>query len=331
MYNMCHRISISRNGKPVEIFKQNTGQLIAIYGLNIISSTLNLVDTAVLTMPETVMNKVIDYRRFMQVGDYIVIELGYDDNYRTEFEGYVDKMTVEDSTMKVYCIDAIYVFKKGLKDVELKAITLKGIAQYLIDQIDKSYKVVCDYEITYDKFIIHGANGFDVLKKLAEDTKANIYFRTETKELHIHPAYIEIGGNVTYSMQQNIESSKLTFKKAIDNKVQIIVESTNINGKVTRIEKGSTGGNTVTIKTGAVKQIDLEVIANNAYNARNRDQYEGSFDSWLIPFVQSSFSAKIIDEDYPELTSRYYVETVETNYSENGGIRTITLGVKLSV
>lgn len=331
MYVMCHRVTISRDGQPVEIFKgQNAGELLAVYAVNIISSTLNLVDTAVLSMPETVMNKTINYRPLLRVGDYVVIELGYDEDYRTEFEGYVDKMTVEDSLMKVSCIDAIYLFKKDVKSIEFKTTTLKQIAQYLVDQIDPSIKVVCDFEITYEKFVINQATGFDVLKKLAEETKANIYFRSDKKELHIHPAFIEKGGNVTYSMQQNIESSTLTYKHAEDNKVQIVVEGTNMSGKVTRVERGTTGGNTITLKVGSVLESDLAVIADNAYKARNRDQYEGTFVTWLIPFVQSSFSAKIIDEDYPEQTSTHYVETVETSYSENGGSRTITIGVKLS-
>ncbi len=331
MYSMCHRVTLSRDGMPLELFKgTNNGELLAVYGVNIISSTVNLVDTAVLTMPETIMNKVIDYRRIMQVGDYIKIELGYDEDYRTEFEGYIDRMTVEDSNMKVFCIDAIYLFKKDVKSIQLKPTTIKQIAQYLVDQIDSSYKVVCDFDVTYEKFVIHQATGFDVLKKIAEETKANIYFRTESKELHIHPAFVEKGGDVVYSMQKNIESSKLTFKRAIDNKVQIVVESTNVSGKVTKVERGSTGGNTVTLKVGAVKESDLQTIAENAYKARNTDQYEGSFDAWLIPFVQSSYSAKVVDEDYPAMTSKYYVETVETNYSDSGGVRTITLGVKLS-
>lgn len=331
MYSMCHRVTLSRDGVPLELSKEkNNGELLAVYAVNIVSSTLNLVDTAVITMPETIMNKVINYRRIMQVGDYIKIELGYDENYRTEFEGYIDRMAVEDSNMKCFCIDALYLFKKDVKNIQMKPVTMRGIAQYLVDQIDPSYKVICDFDVTYEKFVIHNATGFDVLKKLADETKANIYFRTESKELHIHPAFIEKGGDAVYSMQKNIESSKLAFKKAVDNKVQVIVEGTNVNGKVTRVEKGTTGGNSVTIKVGAVKESDLHTIADNAYKARNRDQYEGSFDAWLIPFVRSSYSVKIIDEDYPELTGKYYAETVETNYSDSGGVRTITLGVSLS-
>jgi hypothetical protein len=327
MLDMCHKILISRDGSPIDIFKP--GVEIPVYDITITSSTLNLADTAIITMPETIMNRVIDYQKYLGVGDYVVIQLGYDNVLQTEFEGYIEKMELDGLGIKVYCMDALFLFKKDIKDIQFKPASLKQIAEYVVSQIDSTYKVVCDFSITYEKFVIHQATGLNVLKKLQEDTKANVYFRTDKKELHIHPAFLEKSGDVIYSMQHNIETSNLSYKHKGDNKLQVIVEGTDVNGKVVRVTKGSTGGNSFTIKVGSIKESDLEIIADNAYKSRNRDQYEGTITTWLIPFVQSSYSAKIVDSDYPENTSTHYVETVETSFSENGGKRTITLGVRL--
>jgi hypothetical protein len=328
MFSMCHKITISRNGKEINLFTNKIIHL-PVSEINIVSSTSNLLDTATITLPETVLNEVIDYRKVILIGDYIVIQLGYDGRLETEFEGYIDRFSLEDGTFKVHCIDALYLFKKNVKDVELKSITLKQIAQHIVDQIDKSFKVVCDFNIPYEKFVIHNATGLDVLKKLQEETLTDIYFRTDKKELHIRPAFTEKSGDVIYSMQRNIESSSLVYKYAKDNKIQITIEGTDSKGKVFRVVRGDTGGEAQAIKAGTMSQSALETIVDNAYNKRNADRYEGSFTAWLIPFVKSSYSAKIIDSDYPDKTTVHYVQTVETNFSESGGVRTITLGIRL--
>ena len=172
---------------------------------------------------------------------------------------------------------------------------------------------------------------FDVLKKLAEETKANIYFNTEKKELHIHPPYLEKAGEVIYSMQRNVEKSSLEFKKALDRKVEVTVESTNVAGKIESYTAGTTGGDKVTLKVGSVSKADLKKIADAELIRRSADMYEGAIDTWLIPFVQPTYTAKIKDEDYPEKDGKYYVVGVNTSVSESGGKRTVKLGIKVSV
>jgi hypothetical protein len=54
----------------------------------------------------------------------------------------------------------------------------------------------------------------------------------------------------------------------------------------------------------------------------------GAFDTWLIPRVKPGATAKFNDEDYPDQSAGYYVPSVKTVFSESGGVRTITLGIK---
>ena len=60
------------------------------------------------------------------------------------------------------------------------------------------------------------------------------------------------------------------------------------------------------------------------------DRYEGSFDTWLIPYCEPTYSAKIVDFDYPEQSAIYYVKATKLNISSSGGVRTITPGIKLA-
>lgn len=310
--------------------KGTSYRLNLVSSIDIESSVDTLSDTAIITLPEAVMNQVLKIQDKVGRGSEVIIQAGYDGDLKTEFVGYVQDVTANDSSLKIMCEDALFLFRKAVKNVELKPTSLKKIAQLIVNQIDTSYTVKCDYDIAYEKFVIHQATGYDVLKKLAQETKANIYFNTDKKELHIHAPYLEKGGNVVYSMQKNIEKSSLEFKKAIDRKVEVTVESTNVKGNVEKFTAGNTGGDTVTLKVGSVAKADLQKIANAELLRRSADMYEGSVDTWLVPFVQPSYSAKIMDNDYTEKNGSYYIVGVTTSISESGAKRTVKMGIKLS-
>lgn len=321
MFTMDWNIVFETNGK-----KHKLGILAEC---EIVCSVDNLADTATIVLPEAVMNQVLNLENKINRGSGVLIQLGYDGNLETEFEGFVQDITTNDSTLKIVCEDALFLFRVGVPDVELKPSSLKKIAQYLIDKIDPSFALSCDYDISYEKFVIHQATGFDVLKKLQEETKANVYFDTTNKVLHIHPPYLEKAGTVRYSMQQNIEKSTLEYKKAIDKKVEVTVESTDSKGKVKSITAGATGGDKITLKVGPMTNVDMKKVADAALRKNSFDGYSGSFDGWLIPFVKPTYSAKIEDQDYPYKDGTYYIVGVKTNFSESGGVRTITPGIKL--
>ncbi|WP_417289608.1 hypothetical protein [Corallibacter sp.] len=314
-------------------FKNQEGkrfQLALMAECEIIQSVDNLADTATIVLPEAVMNSPLNFENKIARGTEVLIQLGYDGELKDEFVGFIQDITNNDSSLKILCEDALFLFRVGIPDVELKPTSLTKIAQYVIDNIDSSFTVNCDYDVNYEKFTIHDATGYDVLKKIQDETKANIYFDTANKVLHIHPPYVEKGGEVFYSMQKNIENSSLEFNNKLDAKVEVTIESTDIKGNVRKVTSGTTGGDKVTLKVGSIDEASMQIIADNEVLKHSAAGYEGSFDTWLIPFVKPTYSARIKDEDYPEKTAYYYVKSVTTNLSEAGGKRTITPGIKLS-
>ena len=149
--------------------------------------------------------------------------------------------------------------------------------------------------------------------------------------MHIHPAYTRKGGEADYSMQHNIENSSLNYKSAENRKVEVTVESVGLDGKTISHTTGTTGGEKITKKVGRMSKEAVKIIADNEHKNKMAPGYEGSFDAWLIPFVKPSYTIGIYDEDYPYKDGRYYAESVTTSFSESGGKRTITPGIKLSV
>jgi len=322
MLNIDWNIEFQTNGQGY--------QLGMLAECEVFSSVENLADTATIVLPEAVMNEVLNFENKLIRGSEVVIKMGYDGVLETEFTGYIQDITNNDSSLKIVCEDALFLFRVGIPDIELKPTSLSKIGQYLIDQIDSSFSLKCTYDINYEKFTIHQATGYDVLKKIQSETKANIYFNTKLKELHIHPPYVEKGGEVFYSMQKNVENSSLEFDNKLDSKVEITIESTDLKGTVHKVTAGTTGGNKVTLKVGAMDEASMRRIADVELLKSNAAGYEGSFDTWLIPFVKPTYSARIKDEDYPNKTGYYYVASVVTNLSESGGKRTITPSIKLS-
>jgi hypothetical protein len=291
----------------------------------------SLVATATITLPEYITNQPLKLENRIPIGSQVMIKLGYNDDLVKEFSGYVQNITAVDSSIKIICEDDMYLFRKPVKNVELKPASVKKIAQSLLDQVMPEYSLNCDYDINYEKFVIHQAAAYDVLKKLQEETGGNFYLDTVNKVLHIHPPYVEKKGEVIYSMQRNIENSSLEYKKAIDKKVEVTIETTDKNGKVISETVGVTGGEKIVKKVSSMSISSLKLRAHAELIKQTYDGYDGTFDGWLIPFVEPSYTAVIKDEDYPEKQSSYYVVSVKTSFSSAGGKRTITPGVRVSI
>ena len=308
-----------------------TFKLLMLLECEIEKNVENLADVAVITLPETVLNQALKVKDKIGRGSEVIIKAGYNGDLKTEFIGFVRDITT-DGSLKIHCEDALFLFRKGIKDKMLKPTSVKKIAEYVCSEIGEGYKVVVEGDLAYEKFVIYQANGYDVLMKLQEETHYNIYFDTEKKELHIHPPFIEKkdNGYVIYCMQKNIEKSSLEYKKAIDRKFELTIEKTKKDGTVITEKIGQSGGETKTVKVGTLDAQSIKMRAESEFKEFAVDKYEGSFDTWLIPYCEPTYSAKIVDFDYPEQSAIYYVKATKVNISSSGGVRTITPGIKLA-
>lgn len=323
MLQMNHQIIFMNGSKKFE--------LKLLHSVEITTSVDNLVDTCTIILPESIMNNVLDLNDKIYRGTQVVVRLGYNNRLNTEFVGYVLDSVNKSGSLTITCEDALFVFRSSVPDKVIQPAPVKDILQYVIDQVDPTFQLVSDseYGVTYEKFTIHNAEGYDVLKKLQEELKANIFFDTNKKELHFHAPYKKKRGEVKYDMSRNVENTSLEYKRTRDKKVEVIVESTNSKGEVKQITAGTTGGEKVTMKVGAMSEADMRKVADVVLQQSNADRYEGTIDTWLIPFVQPTYSANFVDNDYADQNGKYYIIGVKTSFSPSGGRRTITFGIKL--
>ena len=255
-------------------------RLAALEKVAIKCSVENLADTADITLPGTLFNRALKVEQKIAEGDAVRIRLGYDRILRDEFSGYVSEIATDNDSVRIHCEDELYKFRKDLKDRVLKSVTVKTLLTSVAEEVGK-YEVACDYDFTYDNFTIHAATGYDVLRKVQSETKANIYLRGKT--LHVHPQYAQIGEKVIYDFAVNIEKSDLKYRDASKRKFLAVVEGTDAKGKTIRIERGTTGGDKFTLKLpGVSDRKSLEQRADEELKVRAYTGYEGSFTGWRI-------------------------------------------------
>lgn len=287
-----------------------------------------LAQTATIVLPGVIYNQAFRHEEYIKVGDQVSIELGYDGRLREEFTGFLLRIDTDDDTLTLNCEDNMYKTRKPVKDKQFNDTSVKEIARYLLSEIGLS-SLECDYDITFQKFVIQGANAFDVLKKLKDDTAAQIYMVGDT--LHIHPPYVEKGGDVAYDFAVNIESSDLQYRREEDRRYEVSVECVGIDGKKKKVTLGVTGGEKRVIKVSTpMSEAELRKRGEAEMKYLVYNGYEGSITGWLIPYVEPTWSARLRDNDYEYKNGTYYVTAVTTTLSESGGVRKVELGRKLS-
>jgi hypothetical protein len=287
-----------------------------------------LADTAVVVVPGVVYNQSLDIEDKVKAGDPVTIRLGYNDNLITEFEGYLQRIDTDDNSITFNCEDAVYLTRKPVGDKQFGKTTVKQIAEYCLSEIGMK-ELNCTCDITYEKFVIKNANAYDVLKKLQDDTKANIYMKGAA--LNIHPPYIEKGGDVHYDFALNIETSSLKYRNKDDRRFEVRVEGIGLDGKKQTVSVGVTGGEKRTVHvTSPMSRENLKKRGEAEMQYLVYDGYEGNITGWLIPVVGPTYSAHIKDREYEFKTGSYYVVSVTTTFDENGGTRKVELGRKLT-
>lgn len=293
-------------------------------------SVENLADTATITLPGAACNRALEIESKIKEGDPVRIRFGYDARLTelpVEFEGYVASIAADDGSVRIRCEDGIYRFRRELRDAVLSDVSVKELLEHLLGELG-GFDLSCDYDFIYDKFVIREATGFDVLKKVQEETRANVYLRGTT--LHVHPQYAETGRRVICDFAVNIEKSELRYKDARQRKFVATIEGTDSRGKTVKVTKGTPGGDRFTLRLpGVSDRATLERRADEELKLRAYSGYEGSFTGWLVPRIEPTDLVELRDADYEYKTGRYYVVAVETTFAAAGGSRKITLGKKI--
>lgn len=288
-----------------------------------------LADTAVITLPAAEYNAALDVESKIRRGDRVVISLGYEETGLVEeFRGWVQRVGTDNGTVTLECEDDLFKFRVGLDDQQKSNITLADLLRLVVAGIGGGYGIDCSYSWTYEKFTINSATGFDVLKKVQEESGADIYIQDGV--LHVHAPGEKVGKDIIYDFSQNVQSCDLNYRRADERRVQVVVKAVMPDGKVKERHYGSTGGDKVEVKCATSDDESMRLRGESEHKRLSFDGYDGSITTWLVPFIMPGDCADLHDADYDYKDGRYYVRAVKTEFGSSGGTRTIELGFRLT-
>lgn len=319
MFTLCHAVFI------------NNLELNNIVSVETNKSVETLSDTAKIVVVLTSYNKRIVENKKIAVGMPVEILLGYNNNFYNEFKGYVKEINTDGGQLTISCEDEIYTLRNTeLENKVYKDIDVKDLLEKVLKQVNTNLKLNCDYSFNYSKFTIDTATAYEVVKIIADDTNADIFFENNT--LHIHPVYTNIKKTINYDFAVNIDRNglNLKYRSAEDRKLKVTAKGKDKAGKEISATVGSAGGDTINYDYKGITTTDnLKTIANEIYNRKHYEGLEGSFNSWLVPYIEPGYTANLTDKKDTQNNGNYYVLSVTTSYSSSGGVRTITIGKKL--
>lgn len=296
--------------------------------VEIIRSVEQLADSAVVTLPGAEYNIALDIEQRIHRGDHIIINLGYDEiGMVQEFEGWVQRIGTDNGAITLQCEDDLYLFRKSLKNQQLQNVSLKTLLNIIVDGVGGGFKIDCSYDWMYEKFVINSATGYDVLRKIQEECGADIYIQDKT--LHVHAPGEKVGSTIYYDFSQNVQECDLTYRRTEDRRVRVVVKALLPDGKVKEKEYGTTGGDKVTVKCASSDDESMRLRGESEHKRLTFDGYDGNIVTWLVPYIKPGDKAVLHDKDYDYKDGSYFVRAVTTEFSANGGTRSVELGYRL--
>lgn len=297
--------------------------------VEIIRSVEQLADSAVVTLPAAEYNKALDVEQKLHRGDKIVINLGYEEiGMVREFEGWVQRIGTDNGAITLECEDDLYLFRKALPDQQLKNISIKALLDKVIAGVGGGFDIDCSYNWTYEKFVINTATGYDVLRKIQEESGADIYIQDGT--LHVHAPGEKVGDTIYYDFSQNVQDCDLTYRRTEDRRVRVVVKALLPDGKVKEKEYGTTGGDKIVVRCASSDDESMKLRGESEHKRLTFDGYDGNIVTWLVPYIKPGDKAVLHDRDYDYKDGSYYVRAVSTEFSADGGKRTVELGYRLT-
>lgn len=314
----------------IRITIANQLEFYTAHSIKIESSIEKLSDTAEIELPREFKNALrksesvsLEQKRlldYIKPGDQIKVEFGYDDDLRTEFEGYITEVGAEIPTV-LKCEDEMYKLKKGkLINKTFPAIKLKQLLQ----TIAPGYEVDAP-DMNLGKMTIEQATPYRVLERLKSDYGIRTFFKdgklVAGMTVDIRPAEIH-----QFNFERNIrKSSDLVYRTKESRQLYIKAESMQKGGKKkVTYNFGTPGESEISLHAPInLSQAELKTWCEKYWASKVFDGFEGSIDGWCDPKTTIGSTAEITDPNYPDghRNGQYFIEGVTVEVNATAGIK----------
>ena len=287
---------------------------------------------------------VVDERGFVTTGnlfadgDAVKVELGYDDDLQTEFEGYIKRRNLA-MPLEIECEG----YERELRlAVNINRYYPKTTAKELLTDVcsQTSINVICDVDFPLVGMRLVDCDGIEVInhiKKCSENALTIFFIAPRTLWCGlVYTPYI--GGNavmnlprVAYDLGYNCIKDNNLKERTPKEKVQVFMNGVLASGDGVRTQSKDVSArrkarhylNNVPDKSA------LQLFADEVANRMNYTGYAGNVTGFLQPYCLPGYVATVYDARYPALKGDYLVESTEVTFGMGGGRRRVGLGVKL--
>lgn len=261
-------------------------------------------------------------------GDKIKIQLGYGNDLRDEFEGFIYRINYK-RPLEIECEGYEFLLRAPITTKTWKNTTLLDVLKYLTEGLD----IVLNDNVPdmgFDKFIIPAnINRLEALQQLKEIYGITIFF--QKNELYAGLAYAIDNGTVKYEIGTNtINDDKLKYRNADD--VSLKIKAVWIKPDNTKIEAevGDPQGSQRTLFFYNLSSLDeLKKRAEEEMVKYKYSGYEGQITTFLQPYAGIGMKAELSDPQYDERKGTYYISKTKVTAGRSGGRRIIDITIKL--
>lgn len=299
--------------------------------ITIESSFKNFTDTAEIKIPRKIRiaGEPDGIKKYIKQGDQVKIELGYDGNLNTEFEGFVSSLK-PNIPISILCEDYMYQLKRVKVSNSWKEVTLQDYVGYLVNQYNASGRpqitFECESTSVIGAFILDNVSVARSLEILKETTGFVAFFRSN--RLYVgFPYKFDTGRKEKYKFGQNVAASNLEYRLTEDVVLNVTATAFKKDGTKISVNVGDPDGDKRTLTYYNITDVDqLKAQAENELNQLKKTGYRGSITGFGIPFVQHGDIATIINDEYPEREGDYLIDKTTVNFGVDGFRRISELG-----
>jgi len=290
------------------------------------SSRSSLADKATVTLPQKYSGEYL--AAVVSPGDEVEIWLGYKPELKLEFKGYVTNVQ-PNTPVEISCEDEMYNLKRQKPVAKAwKSTTLKEVLGYLVPGARLE---VPGINLTNFKVDGKGSVAY-ALQKIKETYGLDLYFRNG--KLFAGLAYTDsetINERVKYNLEKNVINPQLNFRKLGDVKLRVKAISILPNNTKLEAEVGDLDGALKTIHFyNLATTAELQQQAEQTLKYMQFDGFEGSIQTFGIPFSTHGQVAEIEDPRFETRKGNYLIDRVVVSFGTEGFRRQNYIGRRAS-
>lgn len=291
------------------------------------SSWDELTDTCIITIPRKLnwLGKNIAWGNdaLFRKGDAVTVDLGYDDDNVTVFQGYLNNLTA-DTPVLLDCQDAAWLLKQTTVTMSWRSVTLTELLRAVVP-VELPFHAP---DVSLGPFRITNASPAQVLAELRKSYFLKSFVRNG--ELYVGLAYWPMLQRThRLAMERNVVQHNLEYRRQEDMKIRLKMISISSNGARLEYETGDAEGEQRTMYYHSLSVADMKAIADAEMARLRYEGYRGDITIYGIPQVNHGDVVVIADASYPEREGRYLVKKVMSTFGSGGYRQILTLAEKV--